>query len=238
VVEPAVVAQGEFAVGVDAVAADAEVLADADALPGGDGAGPGVPGSCWGAAADGSVGPGGVVAGGELVELGLQAADGGGQVVAGEPFLQGLVEALDLAAGLRVVGAAVTEPDPERGGLAFERDPAAAAVKAGEDGAVVGEHPPGPPVAGHGQVQVFHDAGGFEDCPGGGAGQQPGVVVDDVEDLGVAAAGERPVGDVGLPDLTRANRLVTRFEPLEDVAGGVGEVGVEGEALTVDLDGR
>ena len=35
VVEPAVVAQGELAVGVDAVAADAEVLADADALAGG-----------------------------------------------------------------------------------------------------------------------------------------------------------------------------------------------------------
>jgi hypothetical protein len=31
---------------------------------------------------------------------------------------------------------------------------------------------------------------------------------------------------------------VTCFEPLEDVAGGLGEVGVEGEALAVDLDGR
>jgi hypothetical protein len=41
-----------------------------------------------------------------------------------------------------------------------------------------------------------------------------------------------------VPDLTRANRLVTCFESLEDVAGGVGEVGVEGEALAVDLDGR
>ena len=39
-------------------------------------------------------------------------------------------------------------------------------------------------------------------------------------------------------DLTRANRLVTCFESLEDVAGGVGEVGIEGEALAVDLDGR
>jgi hypothetical protein len=135
-VEPAVVAQGEFAVGVDAVAADAEVLADADALPRRQGAGAGVPGGCWGAAADGPVWPCGVVVGGELVELGLQAAGGGGQVVAGEPFLQGLVEALDLAAGLRVVGAAMAEPDPERGEFAFERDPAAAAVKAGEDGAV------------------------------------------------------------------------------------------------------
>jgi alkylation response protein AidB-like acyl-CoA dehydrogenase len=40
------------------------------------------------------------------------------------------------------------------------------------------------------------------------------------------------------PDLTRANRLVTCCEALEDVAGGVGEVGVDGEALAVDVDGR
>jgi hypothetical protein len=45
-------------------------------------------------------------------------------------------------------------------------------------------------------------------------------------------------GRFSASDLTRANRLVTLFEPLEDVAGGVGEVGVEGEALAVDLDGR
>ena len=38
--------------------------------------------------------------------------------------------------------------------------------------------------------------------------------------------------------LTRADRLVTCFEPLEDVAGGVGEVGVKSEALAVDLNGR
>src|SRR5665648_559063 len=37
-------------------------------------------------------------------------------------------------------------------------------------------------------------------------------------------------------DLTRANRLVTTFELAEDGAGGVGEVGFEGEALAVDLD--
>jgi len=40
-----------------------------------------------------------------------------------------------------------------------------------------------------------------------------------------------------LPGLTRANRLVTTFELAEDGAGGVGEVGFEGEALAVDLDG-
>ena len=41
----------------------------------------------------------------------------------------------------------------------------------------------------------------------------------------------------GSSGLTRANRLVTTFEPAEDGAGGVGEVGFEGEALAVDLDG-
>ena len=75
-------------VGVDAVAADAEVLADADALPRWQCAGPGVPGGGGGAAADGPVRPCGVVVGGELVELGLKFGDGGGGVVAGEPFLR------------------------------------------------------------------------------------------------------------------------------------------------------
>jgi hypothetical protein len=42
VVEAAVVAEGEFAVAVDAVFADAEVFADLDALAGGKGAGAGV----------------------------------------------------------------------------------------------------------------------------------------------------------------------------------------------------
>ena len=65
-------AQGELAVGVDAVAADTEVLADADALPGRYRAGPGVPGGLGRLAADAAVGPCGVVVGGEGVQLGLQ----------------------------------------------------------------------------------------------------------------------------------------------------------------------
>ena len=81
-------AQGELAVGVDAVAADAEVLADADALAGGGGPGPGVPGGLRGLAADPAVGALGVVVGGEGIELGLQPGDAGGGVLAGEPFLQ------------------------------------------------------------------------------------------------------------------------------------------------------
>ena len=95
----------------------------------------------------------------------------------------------------------MAQGDAQGGELAFQGDPAAAAVEAGEDGAVVGEHPLGPAVRGHREVQVSDDVAGFEDAPGGGGGQQPGVIVDDVEDLGVAAVGQRPVGDVGLPQL-------------------------------------
>jgi hypothetical protein len=104
VVEPAVVAEGELAIGVDVVAADPEVLADADALAGGDGPGPGVPGGLGGAAADRPVRPLGVVVGGEGIQLGLQPGEGGGGVLAGEPFLQRLVQPLDLSAGLRLTG--------------------------------------------------------------------------------------------------------------------------------------
>ena len=44
-----------------------------------------------------------------------------------EPFLQRLVEALDFAAGLRVIGAGVVEPDAAGVAGDLERDPAAAA---------------------------------------------------------------------------------------------------------------
>ena len=76
----------------------------------------------------------GVVVGGEGIQLGLQAGEGGGGVLAGEPFLQGLVEAFGFPTGLRVVGAAVGQADAQGGQLAFQRDPAAAAVEPCEDG--------------------------------------------------------------------------------------------------------
>ena len=43
------------------------------------------------------------------------------RVVLGEPAFQRLVQALDLAAGLRVIGARVQVTDPERGGLELDR---------------------------------------------------------------------------------------------------------------------
>jgi hypothetical protein len=41
---------------------------------------------------------------------------------------------------------------------------------------------------------------GFEDGACGGSDEQPGMVVDDVQDFGFCAVGEWPMGDVGLPD--------------------------------------
>jgi hypothetical protein len=91
VVEPAAVAQGEFAVGVDAVFADPEMFVDPDALAGGDGSGSGVRGGVGGASADRAVRSMGVVVLAVGVELGLQVNDRGRCGLFGEPVLQGLV---------------------------------------------------------------------------------------------------------------------------------------------------
>jgi hypothetical protein len=108
---------------------------DGDLRPGGGGFDPGGVGLGWGGAADGPVRAAGVVVGGEAVELGLQGAGGGGGPLAGEPFLQGLVEALDLAAGLRVAGAGVAVGDACGEQFALD-DAGAVAGRGGEDRAI------------------------------------------------------------------------------------------------------
>lgn len=64
-------------------------------------------GLCGGASLKGAVGPDGVVVAAERVQLFLQVLDGVGRGLGGEPFLQRLLESLDFALGLWVVGAAV-----------------------------------------------------------------------------------------------------------------------------------
>ena len=88
--------------------------------------------------------------------------------------------------------AAVVEGD-------LERDAAAVAVAAGEDGAVVGEEAGRVAEGVGGVAKGALDVGGFED-PSGGAGEaEPRVVIDQVEDLDVGAVREGSVGDVALP---------------------------------------
>jgi hypothetical protein len=48
-------------------------------------------------------------------------------------------------------------------------------------------------------VQVGDDVQSVEHGSGGGADEESGVVIEDVQDLDLAAVREGPVGDVGLP---------------------------------------
>jgi hypothetical protein len=68
----------------------------------------------------------------EGIELGLKFGEGGGAGVAGEPFFEGLVESLDLAAGGGVVGAGVDLSDPEAVYFVFKA--VASAFASGEPG--------------------------------------------------------------------------------------------------------
>jgi hypothetical protein len=73
-----------------------------------------------------------VVVAGELVELGLQLGHGCGPGLLAQPAFEGLVEAFDLAAGLRVVGAGVPVGDRHRANsssIAQRPPPRGAAVK-------------------------------------------------------------------------------------------------------------
>ena len=122
---------------------------------------------------------------------------GGGLV--GEPALLGLVEALDLAAGLGVVRPGVPNAHPEGDELELESDPAAAAGDTGEDGAVVGEHVGGDAPGGGGPAEGVDHVSGLERHSGVGADGKAGVVIDLVEDFDLGPVREGPVGDVELP---------------------------------------
>lgn len=66
-------------------------------------------------------------------------------------------------------------------------------------------------------VKARHDVGGLEHPQGISAHQEPGVIIDHVQDLDIGAAGQAPVGDVGLPALVRHLRL----EPDERALGSL-----------------
>ena len=104
VVEFAVVAQGDFAAGVDVVVADTVLGAG---FGGGCGFGELGVDVCGYCACDAAVGSVVVVGVGEVVELVLELVDGVGAVLGGEPFLEGLLESFDFAAGCWVVGSGV-----------------------------------------------------------------------------------------------------------------------------------
>ena len=85
-----------------------------------------------------------------------------GRGLAGEPFLEGLVEAFYFAAGLRVVGAAVAKADAAAVQGHFEGDSAGAAVAAGEDSPIVAEQAGWIAVGANGFAEAGVDVAGLE----------------------------------------------------------------------------
>ncbi len=141
----------------------------------------------------------------------------------GEPFLEGLVEAFDFAAGLGVVGPGVVEADAAvRRSGDLEGDAAVAAVWPVKMAPLSVSTRPGMPQCGEGRRKVSTTSGPVLTRSGVAGDGQPGVVVDDVEDLDVGAVGEVPVGDVGLPAFVGQ----VGFEAVQDDRGRLCGCGV------------
>jgi hypothetical protein len=116
-------------------------------------------------------------------------------------FLEGLVEALDLAAGLRVVGPGVLGADAQGEQFQFQAAGLLVLVVGAEDQAVVGEERFRVAPGGGGFVQGADHVGGAGGGERVGGDTQPGVVIEDVEHLEHRPAGPPHMGDVGLPAL-------------------------------------
>src|SRR5207237_4076914 len=134
--ETSQVADGDAAVGVDLVLAD-PVVSGGGGQPGG-GFDAGVEGDQRGAAGQGAVGSLLVVVAAEVVELELEVGQGLSRWLPAQVALECLVQALDLAACLGVVGGGVLDLDAQALQLQLEGDFATARATA-EDGGVVTE---------------------------------------------------------------------------------------------------
>src|SRR5439155_8632783 len=107
VVQSAVVAKGDAAVAVDAIPAYPAVVGNDQSRAGRERLRPGLERFSGCTTMKGSVGTADVVVVAEPVELRLELPDARHGRLLSEPPLLGLVEPLDLAAGLRVVGRGV-----------------------------------------------------------------------------------------------------------------------------------
>jgi len=117
----------------------------------------------------------------ETIEQELQVLDVEDRAFVTEPLLQGAVEALELAQGLRVGGTGVDELDPDLPQLTLEGDldPEQAA---GEDAAVIGEELAGKSVDGGSACEAAPGRIPARACASERAEQVASVVVQAVDD--------------------------------------------------------
>src|SRR6266568_5274843 len=126
----------------------------------------------------------------ELVDELLDLGEAAGLVwLAAEPLFEGLLESFDFAAGGGVVGAGVLLRDAEGAEFGFESVTAGVSGESGGvDHAVVGEGGGGDAVCGSGFTELFDDGVAGDAQVGGDAQGVAGVVVEEGDDLDVAAA--------------------------------------------------
>jgi hypothetical protein len=143
----------------------------------------------------------------------------------GEPFLQGLVEAFDLAAGLRVVRAGVLLLNAEGGQFLLEPVPGgAAAAAAGEPGGVdqpvVGQDRGGNAMSCHDGPELGQDDRAGHRPVDRAAEQVAEVVVQPVQDLHIAAVGSAcwsaPAGSCSTPERSASSTARSRTPTCSD----------------------
>lgn len=122
--------------------------------------------------------------------------------------------------GLGVVGSAVLLHDAQDREFAFE-GVVAASESGGEDESVVGQRGGGDAVGVAGGTELGDDVGSGDRGVGGAADQEPGVVVDEAQDLDVGAVGEGDAGEVRLPAFVRQ----VSFEPEVGALGSLARLG-------------
>lgn len=142
----------------------------------------------------------GVVVVNEVIELLLELGDGGYSWLGAEVLFQGLVEALDFAAGLWVIGPAGDVSDAEFAEDDLQGGATPASGCGGEYGSVVGQYGCWCALVGEGGGEGVDDVRAGDGGSGGAGDGQAGVVIERVEDFDAGVIGEVPVGDVGLPE--------------------------------------
>ncbi len=168
----------------------------------------------------------------EFGELFVELVDRGRRGTGGEPLLQGAVVAFDLALRLGVAEPAVALAHAHQRERAFEMPRGGADRSGGVHGAVVGERPGGDAVFGarlkERGLHVVHRHRGERTR----VQQVAGAVVEPGDGHGSRNRGDRPVGEVRLPQFVGQGRLEPRVRCLGAFPGfGAHQAGAHEDAV-------
>src|SRR5260370_6561330 len=134
------------------------------------------------------------------VELKLEVSEGACWGLLMQEAVESLVEALDLAAGLRMVGRGVLEDDAETLQLEFEKDLAPSGFGS-EDRGVVTEQGSRKTVLSRSRMKHVDGVGSLDGDESHAGDRESGLVVQEVQNFHRTAVGQLPGSGVQLPGL-------------------------------------